>query len=283
MPRAHWTSRARGLVCRAPMTTLEATQVHRSPQGALVAELSRRLAEHPLHASFRRIEHVRTFMEHHVWCVWDFMSLLKSIQRELAPSSWPWRPGPDVEGARLINEITVGEETDLGPDGRHASHFAIYLEAMRECGADTGAILGFAHELGRGRPWRAALLESSAPAASRDFTRTTLELCEASLPERISAFTLGREEIIPATFRPLIEGLSRDTTQAARVRTLLWYLDRHVTVDGDEHGPMAVRLFRAHCLVDDSTLATALAAAIRSLTARTRLWDAVAGQIVRAG
>lgn len=265
------------------MTTLEATQVHLSPQGALVAELSRRLAEHPLHDSFRRIEHVRTFMEHHVWCVWDFMSLLKSIQRELAPSRWPWRPGPDVEGARLINEITVGEETDLGPDGRHASHFAIYLDAMRECGANTTAILAFSDEVARGRPWRAALLDSNAPAASRDFTRTTLEICEASLPERISAFTLGREEIIPATFRPLIEGLSRDAAQAARVRTLLWYLDRHVKIDGDEHGPMAARLFRSHSLADDVVRSASLAAAIRSLSARTRLWDAVALALARAG
>ena len=265
------------------MTTLEATATHLSAQGTLVADLSRRLAEHPLHASFRRIEDVRRFMEHHVWCVWDFMSLLKSIQRELAPASWPWRPGADVEGARLINEITVGEETDLGPDGRHASHFAIYLDAMRECGADTSAILLFSHELMRGRPWRAALLESNAPAASRDFTRTTLEICEASLPERIAAFTLGREEIIPATFRPLIEGLSRDPAQAARVQTLVWYLDRHVTIDGDEHGPMAARLFRSHCLVDDATRRKSLAAAVRSLSARTRLWDAIAADLQRPG
>jgi hypothetical protein len=264
------------------MTTLEATAADLSSQGALVAELSRRLATHPLHASFLRVEHVRTFMEHHVWCVWDFMSLLKSIQRDLAPASWPWRPGHDVEGARLVNEITVGEETDLGPDGRPASHYAIYLDAMRECGANTGAIQGFVHELMRGRPWRAALLESNAPAASRDFTRTTLEICEASLPERIAAFTLGREEIIPATFRPLIEGLSRDPAQAAHVRTLVWYLDRHVKLDGDEHGPLAARLFRSHCLADATTRSRSLAAAIRSLTARTRLWDAVALELAPA-
>jgi len=104
------------------MTTFLETGLHASPKAAVVAQLSRRLAEHPLHGRFRRIEDIRVFMQHHVWCVWDFMSLLKSIQRELAPAAWPWLPRPDVDAARLINEITVGEESDLGPDGRFQSH-----------------------------------------------------------------------------------------------------------------------------------------------------------------
>lgn len=261
------------------MTTLLETGLHASPKAAVVAQLSGRLAEHPLHGRFRRIEDIRVFMQHHVWCVWDFMSLLKSIQRDLAPAAWPWLPKPDVDAARLINEITVGEESDLGPDGRFQSHYAIYIDAMRECGADASGILGFQRELEDGRPWREALSRAKAPAASKEFTRTTLEICESSLPERIAAFTLGREEIIPATFRPLIEGLSRDAQQAARVKTLLWYLDRHVVIDGDEHGPMAAKLFRSHCMGDESVHMRALDAAARSLGARGALWDEIAARV----
>jgi len=152
---------------------------------------------------------------------------------------------------------------------------------MRECGADVSGILGFQRDLEDGRPWRDALARAQAPAASKEFTRTTLEICEASLPERIAAFTLGREEIIPATFRPLIEGLSRDAAQAARVKTLLWYLDRHVVVDGDEHGPMAAKLFRSHCMGDEAVHVRSLEAAARSLAARGVLWDEIAARIAR--
>lgn len=262
-----------------PMATLQDALSTTDSKSAFVAQLSRRLAEHPLHGSFRRIEDIRTFMVHHVWCVWDFMSLLKSIQRELAPAAWPWLPKPDVDAARLINEITVGEESDLGPEGTYKSHYAIYLDAMRECGADIEGILGFQRDLQRGLAWREALARADAPRASKEFTRTTLEICESSLPERIAAFTLGREEIIPATFRPLIEGLSRDEAQARQVKTLLWYLDRHVVVDGDEHGPMAAKLFRSHCMTDAATRARSLDAAARSLGARGALWDEIASKI----
>jgi len=263
------------------MMTLRETGLHISPKAALVAELSRSLAEHPLHTRFRRIQDIWIFTQHHVWCVWDFMSLLKSIQRELAPAAWPWLPKTDVDAARLINEITVGEECDLGPDGRFQSHYAIYVDAMRECGAEVSGILGFQSDLEAGVAWREALARANAPQVSKEFTRTTLEICEASLPERIAAFTLAREEIIPATFRPLIEGLSRDAAQAARVQTLRWYLDRHVSIDGDEHGPMAARLFRSCCMGDEATVVRSLAAATRSLEARLALWNEIAARLAR--
>ena len=95
----------------------------------------------------------------------------------------------------------------------------------------------------------------------------------------MSAVTLGGGEIIPATFRPLIEGVSRDAGQAARGKTLLWYLDRHVVVDGDEHGPMAAKLFRSHCMGNDAVHARALEAAARSLGARGALWDEITAGI----
>ena len=50
-------------------------------------------------------------MESHVFAVWDFMSLLKSLQALLTCTKW--KPNMDSKSARLINQIIVDEESDL--------------------------------------------------------------------------------------------------------------------------------------------------------------------------
>ena len=47
---------------------------------------------HSLWSVITTPEALRVFMEHHVYCVWDFMSLLKSLQRQLTSIAIPWQP-----------------------------------------------------------------------------------------------------------------------------------------------------------------------------------------------
>ena len=101
----------------------------------------RALASHPLYAAIDSLPRLRTFVEHHVACVWDFMSLLKSLQRDLAGANVPWHPPQDPEAARLVNEIVLGEESDSLPYRQgHASHFIWYTEAMEELGGMTAPV-----------------------------------------------------------------------------------------------------------------------------------------------
>ncbi len=137
-------------------------------QDAAIDELRSRLAQHLLYAELDDLRQLRLFMEHHVFAVWDFMSLLKSLQRDLTCTTTPWTPRPDPESAHLINEIVLGEESDARSEGRgYASHFELYLEAMKEVGADRGPILRSLDHLASGLSVEKGLAEAGHPELRR--------------------------------------------------------------------------------------------------------------------
>jgi hypothetical protein len=231
------------------------------------------VARHRVFASIATVEDVRRFMEHHVWAVWDFMSLLKSIQRDVAPISVPWLPPPDAADARFVNEIVTAEEGDLH-GARRASHFEIYLDAMQEAGADARAIRKAIAAIAGGRPLVAAL--DDAPPAARAFVRATIDLLDRPLWVRVSAFAIGREDVIPDMFSSLVARIVAGGVAAGgQLSTFRWYLARHIHIDGEEHGPMSAHLFERICLADETTTTESLQAAREALAARARLWDAV--------
>src|SRR5580698_2836908 len=110
-----------------------------------------KVISHPLYHELNSKEAVVTFMEHHAFAVWDFMSLLKTLQCSLTCVQVPWIPtGPSVS-RRLINDITLVEESDE-LDGGFISHFELYLDGMRQAGADTTRIDAFIDLLRDGKP-----------------------------------------------------------------------------------------------------------------------------------
>lgn len=238
------------------------------------------LADHPVFAAVETLDDLRRFMAAHVFAVWDFMTLLKRLQRDLTSTTLPWTPPKNREAARLVNEIVLGEETDLGPDGRPASHLELYLDAMREIGADTGPIERLLEGLATGRDPAAALTAAGAPAHAARFVRSTLATAlEGGLPEVLGSFFHGRESVIPAMFRGLLAAWRIDP---ARAPTLVFYLERHIELDGDEHGPAAAAMIAAVVGTDAPAERALLAGARAAVAERIALWDAVHAEIARA-
>jgi hypothetical protein len=239
--------------------------------------LRQKVLYHPLFQALREPHQLKVFMEAHVFAVWDFMSLVKRLQRELCCIELPWLPPNDAKSARLINEIVLGEETDTDERGGYLSHFELYLEAMRDMKADTSVIEHFVGSLRHGQSWLSALADASCPEAVKGFTRATLEVaCQGTREEVLGAFFFAREELIPAMFQRLLDTWSLDE---ATIPRFCYYLKRHIQLDQDEHGPAAEQLIQRLLGNNRDARTQMMRAACVALEARLRLWDSVLDQL----
>src|SRR4029077_11384597 len=189
---------------------------------------------------------LRRFMEDHVFAVWDFMSLLKRLQQDMTCITVPWFPADNAKAARLINDIVIGEETDVGPNGSYVSHLALYLRAMRDIGAITRQFEKFRSLVLVGVPVGVALTRIGAPPHVQAFVAHTMALASSgSTEEVLAAFFYGREDIIPEMFRRLRDTLSgeRHNSDPLTLSHFIYYIDRHVELEGDSHGPKGRELF----------------------------------------
>lgn len=244
-----------------------------APLSAALDRQKRALAQHPVYAAVDSLPRLRTFTQHHVAAVWDFMALLKSLQRDLAPSHSPWLPPADPEAARLINTIVADEESDVLPyRPGHASHFVWYVEAMTELGADVRPVERWLARMRDGAAPLAAMAAAGLPTASRDFVAVTLSFLDEPLAVRAAVFLHGREELVPQMFLPLAQRLRADGIACER---LLGYLERHVEVDGGAHGQHATALLERLFAAEPALRERGERAALRALEARVRLWDAI--------
>ena len=241
---------------------------------AAIAAERRKLLEHPLYSHLRSLEHLAVFMEHHVFAVWDFMSLLKALQARLTCVSVPWLPQGNSQVRRMVNEIVLGEESDALPGGGVASHFELYLQAMREAGAQTAQVEQFIRQLESGQTVDGALQQAGVPAAVGGFVRHTFAVIGRGRPHEIAAaFTYGREDLIPELFTQLVHGLERQFP--GKLATLRYYLDRHIELDGDEHGEMGRQMVTLLCDGDSLRESEATQVAVEALQSRILLWDGI--------
>ena len=232
------------------------------------------LLENGLYGRLQSLPELRRFMEHHVFAVWDFMSLLKTLQRDLTCVQVPWVPTANAATRRLINEIVLEEESDVDLHGQPASHFELYLRAMQECGADTGPINRLVAAIGAGRSVTQALDAAQATDSVRHFVENTFSIVRSGKPCLVAAaFTFGREDLIPDMFRQLVGDL-RDRFPG-QLDTFTYYLDRHIQLDEEVHAPMAQQMVRELCADDPERWLECQQVTIRCLEARMVLWDGI--------
>jgi hypothetical protein len=238
----------------------------------IIQSFKTRLENHPVYEAVATIDDLQCFMEHHVYSVWDFMSMIKYLQSVVAPTSYPWTPKGDGSIRRFINELVLEEESDETENGGFSSHFELYHRAMSEIGANpeiSAKFLGIVEHDGI----ETALKSEFIPAPSRTFTSTTFKFINANKAHEVAAaLALGREHIIPCMFRSILGNIGVSDKQAPIFH---FYLNRHIHLDEDFHAPLSLRLLNALCDGEQKKVDEAIAAANLAVTARLEFWDGV--------
>ena len=223
------------------------------------------IVNHPLYKKLNSVEDIAVMMEHHVYAVWDFMSLLKALQYLLTCTTSPWKPVGDGKIRQLVNSIVLEEESDVDKENNPISHYEMYIDAMKQCGANTSAIESFVSNVST----------TNMPSVNDGvdaFLKTTFDVIESNETHKIaSAFTFGREDLIPDMFTAIVNEYNTENN----LDKFVYYLERHIELDGGEHGPLALELISNLCGDDDDKWKEVEETAIACLVARKKLWDSI--------
>ena len=242
-----------------------------------IKDLRQKLNNHPLYDNLNSIEDIKSFMEVHVYAVWDFMSLLKFLQINLTTISVPWYPSSNNSTAKLINEIVAGEETDEDEHGRPMSHFEMYLDSIDSFGVKTDFILNNINSLNSLDTINNDIEKLDIKDYIKDFLKFTFSVINRGKIHEVAAvFTFGREDLIPDMFMPLLEGINSKNNE---LNKLIYYFKRHIEVDGDMHGPMSMEMLTYLCKNDEEKISEAKSISEKALLSRISLWDGIENEI----
>jgi hypothetical protein len=241
--------------------------------------LREELNNHKLYGVLNTVEDIKAFMQQHVFAVWDFMSLLKALQNNLTNTSVPWLPAANPNISRFINEIVLDEESDVNELGEPMSHFEMYLDAMRQIGAEIKDIQFFLEDVKQGSNISDALNNVTINKQTKDFVNFTFSVIDSNEIYKIAAaFTFGREDVIPDMFFQIINQSKSKETSFSK---LTYYLNRHIELDGDEHGPLALKMMEALCGDDSKKWNEVLEISKLALQHRIALWDGIYYSIIK--
>ncbi|MBF03493.1 MAG: heme oxygenase [Flavobacterium sp.] len=239
------------------------------------------LLQHSLYNEIKTVEDLNCFLEHHVFAVWDFMSLLKALQAKLTCTTTPWLPVGNPEIRYLINEIVVAEETDVDQNGNRKSHYELYLDAMEALGADTLPIQNFLSDVETTKNIFVSIKHSDLHPNVKAFLDFTFRVIEEGDSHQIAAaFTFGREDLIPEMFTAILKKFQANFPDKD-LSKLIYYFERHIELDADEHGPMAMKMVEELCDNDAKKWQEVEEVSIVALQKRIGLWNAIEEAITK--
>jgi hypothetical protein len=207
------------------------------------------------------------------------MSLLKALQIRLTCTKTPWLPNKNSQTAYLINEIVLAEETDINKAGERKSHYELYLDAMIDIGAKPEKPVEIINQIANSEDIFKAIENLKIHENIKEFLNFTFSVIKEGKPHKIAAiFTFGRENLIPNMFNEILREFEKNVTDGD-ISKLIYYFERHIELDEDEHGPMALEMVSMLAEDDHEKWKEIEDISIEALEKRILLWDAINEQI----
>ena len=145
---------------------------------------------------------------------------------------------------------------------------------MEDVGASTVQFDTFCSMVRAGDPVEVALTRVGVARHVRAFVTNTMTLATTGTTEEVlAAFFYGREDIIPEMFRRLLKTLYGANYENHDIRHLIYYIDRHIELDGDSHGPKGKELLEDMLKNSPDKAKRAMRTACRSIEARIAFWN----------
>ena len=166
-------------------------------------------------------------------------------------------------------------------DGTRQSHFEMYLDAMQQCGATTSVVSEFLENVKKTQNIFVSIKQSNLHPNVKAFLDFTFRVIEEGKAHKIAAaFTFGREDLIPSMFTEILKNFQSNFPETD-LSKLIYYFERHIELDADEHGPMAMQMISELCGSSETKWSEVEEVSVEALQKRIGLWDAIEEQVIQ--
>ncbi len=234
------------------------------------------ITQHKLFGAINSIARLRRFTEIHVYAVWDFICLLKALQRKLTSQHLFWSPPNNPLSCYLVNTLVAEEESDCIENHRYSSHFELYLQAMQQCGADIHGIRQFIASIHPDQSLASLLAINNLPKPAQRFIQDTFEITEKESHFIAASLAFARELITSSMFTQLLNAIEPLDDSSYSLQLFKLYLKRHIERDSGQ----AQRLITTLCGSDTGNWDEVLEAAWFSLNSRLQLLNGIYREIM---
>ena len=154
-----------------------------------------------------------------------------------------------------LKGVVLEEESDVDKENNPLSHYEMYIDAMKQCGANTSAIESFVANVS------ATNIPSLTIAVNISGIRSSLPKVNAEAILCVSLLSITSKVVFKKASTPSL--------------TIGIFVAETFELDGGEHGPLALELISNLCGDDDNKWKEVEETAIACLVARKKLWDSI--------